>query len=130
LQKEIIIAVLKKDGLLVVATIIDMIETALRELHSSNIKKVSIMERLVRCKVRRLTPWRCLDALTSLQEEMITEALEKDSLFTVATIIDMIESTLWERHNSNIKKLSMMERLVSCEVRRLTPLRCLDALKP
>ena len=54
------------DGLLIVATIIDMIETAIRELHSSKIKKVSIMAMQVSCEVRRLTPLRCLDALKSL----------------------------------------------------------------
>jgi glycine cleavage system regulatory protein len=127
MQKEMIIAVLEKDSLFIVATIINMIETFVCELHNSKIKKVSITVRQVRCEVRRLTPLRCLDALKSLQEEMIIAVLEKDSLFIVATIIDMIETAFCELHSSKIKKLSITIRQVSCEVRRLTPLRCLDA---
>jgi hypothetical protein len=64
----------------------------------------------VSCEVRRLTPLRCLDAMKRLQEEMIIEVLEKDSLLIVATIIDMIETFFHKLHNSKIKKVSIMVR--------------------
>lgn len=41
LQKEVVVPFLKKDGSLIIATVVDVVEAAFSKLHSSKIVKVS-----------------------------------------------------------------------------------------